>query len=155
MFGGGIGTYLYTALGGLDMVSNATTTGWQHINAGPAAAAAERLPMGRAQVATRFGTAAVSWTSAAGSSSSLTHHVARDVSFALNATLPAGTTGTLKAVLLAGASKVLSNGTAVWKNGAFVPHAAPGLQSARMAVEEGIATVLFEALSGVYHLEAR
>lgn len=153
MFGGGIGTYLYTALGGLDTVSNATSSGWQHIKAGPAAAAAHRLPFGRAQVATRFGRAAVSWASGAASvfvglSETLTS------SFTLNATIPSGATATLKVVMLGEATDVYSDSTPIWKNNAFVPNAAPGLVSASLANEEGFQTILFEATSGVYHLEA-
>ena len=152
MFGGGIGTYLYTALGGLDTVSNATS-GWQHIKAGPAAAVAHRLPFGRAQVATRFGRAAVSWVGGAASGSvglsetSTTH-------FTLNATIPSGATGTLKVVMLGEATDVYSDSTPVWKNDAFIPNAAPGLISATLVNEEGFQTILFEVMSGVYHLEA-
>jgi hypothetical protein len=148
MFGGGIGTYLYTALGGLDTVSNATSSGWQHIKAGPAAAAAHRLPFGRAQVATRFGRAAVSWVGGAASLSETTTH------FTLNATIPSGATGMLKVVMLGEATDVYSDSTPVWKDDAFIPNAVPGLISASLVNEEGFQTILFEVTSGVYHLEA-
>lgn len=141
MFGGGVGAFVYSALGGLDTVSNATCSGWQHVKVGPAAAAAARLPDGKASVVSRFGVNAVNWRAGADAPF-----------FQLNATVPIGAAATIKITLLHNATTVREGAAVVWQNGAFVPHASAGLVSARAALEEGFPTVLFEANSGKYTL---
>ena len=58
---GGFDGWMTTALGGLDTVSNATTTGWRVLTVRPLPAAMTMLGHAAASVDTRLGKAAVAW----------------------------------------------------------------------------------------------
>ena len=58
---GGFDGWMTTALGGLDTVSNATTTGWRVLTVRPLPAAIATLGRASASVETRLGAAAVAW----------------------------------------------------------------------------------------------
>jgi alpha-L-rhamnosidase len=58
---GGFDGWMTTALGGLDTVSNATTTGWRVLTVRPLPAAMTTLGHASVSVDTRLGTAAVAW----------------------------------------------------------------------------------------------
>ena len=116
MFGGGVGSFSYSALGGLETVSNATSSGWEHIRVRPSPAAIARLGHGQASMATRFGLAATSWEW-------------RDGALDLAATIPSGTSASVffPAVVASTCrlSTVSEAGHACWKDGAFMPGAVP------------------------------
>ena len=77
---GGFDGWMTTALGGLDTVSNATTTGWRVLTVRPLPAAITALGHASVSIETRFGLAALDWHfDAAGD-----HHLA------LNVTVPVG-----------------------------------------------------------------
>ena len=58
---GGFDGWMTTALGGLDTVSNATSTGWRVITVRPLPAAITTLGHASVSIETRFGVAALSW----------------------------------------------------------------------------------------------
>ena len=58
---GGFHAWLLKRLGGLDSVSNATSTGWRHFIVAPDVHAVIRLGAGGYALDTRFGRAEVSW----------------------------------------------------------------------------------------------
>eukprot|EP01052_Picozoa_sp_SAG31_P005496 SAG31_NODE_242_length_19350_cov_3.043998_15_plen_1073_part_00 len=58
---GAFHSWMITKLGGMDTVSNATTTGWQHFVVAPCMHAVARLRSGGYSLKTRFGRAAVAW----------------------------------------------------------------------------------------------
>ena len=132
MFGGGVGSFSYSALGGLETVSNATSSGWEHIRVRPSPAAIARLGHGQASMATRFGLAATSWEW-------------RDGALDLAATIPSGASASVffPAVVAASSSStcrlstVSEAGHACWKGGEFVPGAVPGVSGAIVEAQAG------------------
>lgn len=58
---GAFHSWMMVKLGGMDTVSNATTTGWQHFIVAPCIHAVARLRSGGYSLETRFGRAAVAW----------------------------------------------------------------------------------------------
>ncbi len=135
-FGGGIGTWTYKALGGLDTVSNTTTTGWRHVIVRPLEAALQTLGSGAASITTRFGPTSVAWTLAGRT-------------LELNTTIPTGSTAD---VYLAGATRVVESDTVVWANGVFTPVA--GITGAWTAVRSNVTSVVFAVGSGQYAFTA-
>lgn len=155
MFGGNVGTWVFSTLAGLDTVSNGTSSGWQHILIKPAGAAIRRLGSASASQDTRFGMAAVSWKYNAPSL------------FLLNVTIPPGSTSEIFIPLLtqgAGAAsvEVWEQGEGgkrawVWKEGKFVAGGVTGITGARVGAAPGPnanATLVLSASSGSYSLTA-
>merc|ERR1711934_1275687 len=81
---GGFDGWMTTALGGLDTVSNATTTGWRVMTVRPLPAAITMLGHASVSIETRFGLAAAAW-----SFDSVSGHLS------LNITVPVGSVAEL------------------------------------------------------------
>ena len=101
------------AVGGLDTVSNATTTAWQDVLVSPDAAAVSTLGSGGYSLETRFGHTALSWALDSASRQ-----------LTLNVTMPIGSTAHVRPPLQLpgglGASAVTdgSTGAQLWSAGA-------------------------------------
>ena len=146
MYGGGLATFVYSALAGIDTVANGTVAGWSRLIFKPEPAAILKLGHASGTHATRYGNASISWKFAG---SSLT----------MNVTIPTG--GTAEAYVpqlaqLGGAALTISDtGKPVWKAGSFVPGVA-GVLGATLSEpvaygpEKGMQSVAIQLGSGFY-----
>ena len=132
--------WMMTKLGGLDTVSNATSSGWRHFTVAPDMHAVARLRAGGYSLRTRFGLAAVSWA-----------YDATAKQLRTNVTVPVGSTASVAhervvpAVAATGAAastlrevRLAEDGGGwrrVWRQGAG-PHE-PGRQGAGTQVGSG------------------
>ena len=110
MNGGGLQSWFYTSIAGINTHSNGVTGGWEQIIFRPAPAAVKRLGHAAASIHTPLGVASVSWRVHAST-------------LWFNVTVPASATGTLTFPLLgviAQNAVIYESDQAVWKGGEFV-----------------------------------
>merc|ERR1719424_294591 len=142
--GGGLASWMYSAVVGLDTETNGTCSGWQHVLIRPVHAAVHKLGYARGSVNTRFGNTTVSWRTISGQSEA---HA-----FVLEATLPPGSTASLSIPLL-GASPadvtISEHGADIWKNNEFVPGVL-GIDGAVITTRGSKAAITFALRSGSY-----
>jgi len=103
-------SWMYSAVAGLDTVSNASTSGWEHVLIRPVHGAVQKLKHAEGAVNTRFGNTSVSW-------------LLDSDTFSLQATIPPGSTATLSIPLLVASSNkvaISEGGVDVWKDNNFI-----------------------------------
>eukprot|EP01048_Picozoa_sp_COSAG05_P006986 COSAG05_NODE_476_length_9460_cov_8.847025_10_plen_166_part_00 len=159
MYGGGVGTFVYSALAGIDTVLNGTTAGWSRLLFKPEPAALLKLGHAAGSHTTRFGNASIDWTMGS-------------KSLQLTLTVPTGCTAEAhfpQLAQLGGAAFTISDeaptcGNAqacgkvpksVWKGGRFIPGVAGvrgGMVSApvKYGPFKGVQSVVLEIGSGTY-----
>ena len=150
-YGGGVGTFVYSALAGIDTALNGTVAGWSRLIFKPEPAALRKLGHAAATHTTRYGNASISWKMHAASSS-----------LEMNVTVPTGCTaeayfplmpqigGTALTIL-----EMEMPTAVVWKAGKFVPGVA-GVHGATLSApvahgpDKGLQSVVLELGSGTY-----
>eukprot|EP00047_Mylnosiga_fluctuans_P000527 m.195091 g.195091 ORF g.195091 m.195091 type:complete len:1269 (+) comp10076_c0_seq31:2213-6019(+) len=113
---GGFHQWMSKKLGGLDTVSNTTTTGWRNIVVAPSAAAILRLRSSSMQLHTRFGLTALNWSYTPGQP------------LAMDLVVPIGSVADIALPPLAGmvATRIVE-GDAQWMGGVWTPAAPQGV----------------------------
>lgn len=148
MYGGGVGTFVYSALAGIDTVLNGTTAGWSRMLFKPEPAALLKLGRAAATHTTRFGNASISWEMGS-------------KALQLTVTVPTGCTAEAhfpQLAQLGAAALTVTDSSAqapVWKAGKFMPGVA-GVHGGSLSAPvkygpfKGVASVVLELGSGTY-----
>lgn len=148
MFGGGVGTQPYVALGGISNGRglgdgrNSSSTAWELIEIRPLPAAIEALAFASASTHTPRGVVAVRWTHS-------------DSAFALNATVPVGSVANVALPMRLSnkqLSTVAESNVLVWGDGAYKPGAAGFKGATKESTPYGV--VVFAVGSGGYNFAA-
>ena len=144
-----------TALGGLDTVSNATTTGWQVLTVRPLPAAIAALGHASVSVDTRLGTAAVAWRFDEGEAEPSSAS-AMAGSLSLNVTVPVGALAEVHVPQQLPLSPV-GGDTAVARLGAVIEAHGGGapLMASRTAPRRDANASVFVVGSGVHEITAQ
>lgn len=148
MYGGGIGTFVYSALAGIDTILNGTVAGWSRLIFKPEPAAIRKLGHAAATHTTRYGNASINWEMTKSS-------------FEMTVTIPTGATGEAYFPMLSeigGATLTIVDiaaGKDIWKAGAFVTGVA-GVRGATLSTplaygpDKGLKSVVVDLGSGTY-----
>ena len=145
-YGGGVGTFVYSALAGVDTVLNGNTAGWSRLIFKPEPAALLKLGHAAGSHTTRFGNASIDWEMGS-------------KSLQLTVTVPTGCTAEAyvpQLEQLGGAALRITDSTRiVWKGGKFIPGLAgvrDGMVSApvKYGPFKGLKNVVLELGSGSY-----
>lgn len=146
MFGGNVGTIAYTSFAGLQNAKGSVA--WRNISMRPLPAAIEWLGRANASILTPRGLAAISWAKHSQAES----HGGR--SFAVNVTVPAGSTATLVLPKTIGGSKLIhikESTLTVWGNGKYMQ---PPVSAGFIGFTMDTVTLAFTVCSGQYNFMA-
>eukprot|EP00054_Salpingoeca_dolichothecata_P025500 m.179111 g.179111 ORF g.179111 m.179111 type:complete len:1109 (+) comp25377_c0_seq1:111-3437(+) len=147
MFGGGVGTWLYSAVGLNQNLSDLEQLGWQSVALQPLKHALTLLKMANASYVSRFGPISISW---AYSNEATTSRLE------IQAALPVGVSGTLTLPCIQKDCQnvaVTEQQSPVFVNGKFVPGLVPGLTGAWIgasAAAGGTPGLVLELGSGLF-----